>query len=95
MLGGQRAAAKRILYGSDFPYNVAEMVHGLCDDMDSDLRVPDQGVVERSCATVRVSSKENSTMDRGMRSSGFTASTPSPQPCCSTLQVVGWMNTVA
>lgn len=47
MLGGQRTAAKRILYGSNFPYTVAEMVHGLCDDMDSDLRVPDQGVVEQ------------------------------------------------
>jgi hypothetical protein len=38
MLGGQRTAAKRILYGSDFPYTGGEMVRGFCDDMDREFK---------------------------------------------------------
>lgn len=38
LLGGERAASKRILYGSDFPYTPAPMVGGLCGDMDREFR---------------------------------------------------------
>jgi predicted TIM-barrel fold metal-dependent hydrolase len=38
LLGGERAAAKRILYGSDFPYTPATMVGGLCNDMDREFK---------------------------------------------------------
>jgi predicted TIM-barrel fold metal-dependent hydrolase len=38
LLGGERAASKRILYGSDFPYTGALLIGDLCSDMDKEFK---------------------------------------------------------
>lgn len=38
LLGGERAASNRILYGSDFPYTNASLVGDLCSNMDREFK---------------------------------------------------------